>query len=203
MSKQKLSKIKIFLIIALIILISLLVSIVVLSIPIGLSYLFGLLLSSKDGYLLTGFSFCICGIILIILVPIIIFLLASNKKNRISDIKNLFSKFKAFSIIIILIIAFLEIAFASRAYTYYKDIKEGPKDAIMMESIVKRKSGYRSSSTYIKGFIDGKETMLEITRDARSKVSNNKKYKIVKIKYYEHIKEIYDIDVYVSYKDDK
>ena len=74
----------------------------------------------------------------------------------------------------------------------------------MMDSVVKREHVYKNShNTYITGYINGEKTKLEITRDARSKVSRNKKYKMVKIKYYKHIKEVFDIDIYVSYKEDK
>ena len=202
MTKQKsnVSKMKIFLLIIAIILISLIITALVIFIPGLLGFLLGKLLSSNDGYLLTGFSFCICGSILIVLIPIIIFLLVSNKKNRINDLK----KHKTISIIIILIVIFFEIAVSSRGYTYYKDIKEGSKEVIMMDSVVKREYVYKNShNTYITGYINGEKSKLEITRDARSKVSRNKKYKMVKIKYYKHIKEVFDIDIYVSYKEDK
>lgn len=202
MTKQKsgISKMKVVLLIIAIILIALIITALVIFIPGLLGYLLQSVLSSNDGYLLTGFSFCICGSILIILIPIIIFLLLSNKKNRIKDLK----KYKTVSIIIISVIIFFEIAIGSRGYTYYKDIKEGPKEVIMMDSIVKREYVYKNSkNTYITGYIDGEKTKLEITRDARSKVSRNKKYKMVKIKYYKHIKEVIDIDIYVSYKEDK
>ena len=62
MTKQKssLSKMKIFLLIIAIILIALIITALVIFIPGLLGFLLGKLLSSNDGYLLTGFSFCIC-----------------------------------------------------------------------------------------------------------------------------------------------
>lgn len=201
--ESNISKIKdIFLIIA-ILLISLIAAIVIISIPMGLTYILSLILSSNEGYLLMGLSVCICGGILIILIPIIIFLLISNKKNRINDIKKLFQKYKIFSIVVISIITFLEIAVGQRAYTYYKDIKEGPQESIMMDAVVKVRSSGKGHHSYITGYINDKKISLELTQDAISKVRRNKKYKMIKIKYYKNIKEAYYIDVYISYVDDK
>lgn len=197
------NKVKAIILIISIILIALVIAAVVLLIPIMSSYILGLVLSSNDGYLLTGLSFCIFGEIIIILVPIILFLLVSKKNNRRNDIKKFIKNYKVVFIVIILLIIIFESIIGYRGYTYFKDIKEGPQEAIMMDAIVKRKYSYKSSYTYIAGYIDNEEIQLEITRDARSKVSRNKKYKMVKIKYYKNIKEVYDVDIYISYIEDK
>lgn len=187
-------------VISLIILITLLVVILVILIPTILSYIFGVILSSKDGYLLMGFSFCICGSVVIVLLPIIITLLLSPKNNRLNYLKAFFKKYKVISIVFISIILFLEIFVVGRGYIYYRDIEEGSKESIMIDPVVERKRNYRSSCSYIVGYIDGEVIKLEITGDARSKISHNKRYKVIKVKYYKNIKEVYDIDVYASYK---
>lgn len=160
-----------------------------------LNIIFGFILASKDGYLLTGFSFYILVSIVIIMIPIILFLLISKKNNRKNDIKRYFKNNKAFSIVLILIIAILESITAYGSHTYFKDIKEGSKEAIMTNAFVKRVRSYKSSgSLHIIGNVDGEEINLKITSDARSKVERNKSYKKIKIEYYENIKEVYDIE---------
>ena len=116
----------------------LLVSLSVIFIPIITAYIMGIILSSKDSYLLTGLSFCIFLNIIIILIPIIFVLLITHKKDRANDIKSFFKKYKIFSLIGILFMLFLEIGIASRGYSYYKDIRQGPNETIMSDAIVKR-----------------------------------------------------------------
>lgn len=154
------------------------------------------LLPSSDNYLLTGLSFCVLISILIILVPIIFFFLISKKNNRINDIKKYFKKYKVFLLVCILIIGILESLVIYRGYEYFKDIKLGPQEAIMTNVIVKTKSGYRTHSSYIIGYIDNEKIQLELTQDARSSTYSNNNYKIIKIKYYKNIKEVYYIEIY-------
>lgn len=188
---------------ALLILMFLGVPIIVLSIPIIILVILKCALPSADGYLLTGFSFYVFGSISIIVVPIIFFLLISKKKNRKNDIKKYFKNYKVLFIVCSLIIVVLESAIICRGHEYFKDIIEGPQEAIMMDAVVKMKSSYKSSSSYIIGYIDGEEIQLEVTRDARPNVYRNKSYKMVRVKYYKNIKEVYDIDVYISYVEDE
>lgn len=188
---------------ALLILMFLGVPIIVLSIPIIILVILKCALPSADGYLLTGFSFYVFGSISIIVVPIIFFLLISKKKNRKNDIKKYFKNYKVLFIVCSLIIVVLESAIICRGHEYFKDIIEGPQEAIMMDAVVKMKSSYKSSSSYIIGYIDGEEIQLEVTRDARPNVYRNKSYKMVRAKYYKNIKEVYDIDVYISYVEDE
>lgn len=176
-----------------IIITSLLIALAVLFVPIILSYILGLLLTSEDFYLLTGLSFCIFGCIIIMVMSIIFFLLVSEKNNRKRDLKKWFNKYTAFFTIAILVILTLETIVGYRGYIYFKDIIEGPQEAIMMNAVVKRKNSYRSNYLYIVGNIDGEEIKLKITQDAKEKVSHGKSYKMVKIGYYKNIKEIYDI----------
>lgn len=161
-----------------------------------LSMIFGFILSSKDGYLLTGFSFYILASIAIIVIPVVLFLLISKKNNRKSDIKGYFKKYKIFSIVLILIIAMVESIFIyGGVYAYFKDIKEGSKEAVMTNAFVKRVITYRTSgSLHIIGYIDGEKINLRLMGDALSKVVRNKSYRKLKIKYYKNIKEAHDIE---------
>lgn len=160
-----------------------------------LSMIFGFILSSKDGYLLTGFSFYILVSIVIILIPIILFLLISKKNNRKDDMKRYFKKYKSIFIIVIFIVAILESITVYGAHTYFKDIKEGSKEAVMTNAFVKRVITYRTSgSLHIIGYIDGEKINLRLMGDALSKVVRNKSYRKLKIKYYKNIKEAHDIE---------
>lgn len=173
----------------------LLISLFVIFIPITITFVLGLILDSTDGYLLMGLSFCIFLNIIIILIPIIFVLLITHKKDRVNNIKSFFKKYKIFSLIGILFMLFLEIGIASRGYSYYKDIRQGPNEAIMSDAIVKRESGYRTSYTYIVGNINGEKIKFTIIQDAHKKVVKNKIYKKLKIKYYKNIKGVYEIVV--------
>ena len=190
--KKILNICKIILIIILIIVIPFLVILL----PIFLAYLLGLILSCNDGYLLMGLSFYLCGSILFILIPVTFFLRLSDKKKRIRSIKDYTKGHRLTSIIIILIFLFIEISLSSAIYIYYKDIKDGPKESIMVDAIVEERYVYKGSNTYIIGYIDGKKEQFEITRDSRDKIKKMKKYKKVKIKYYKNLKEVYDIEIY-------
>lgn len=171
-------------------------SILVVSTPILLAVILSLIFQSVDSYLLTGFSFYIFGSILIILVPIILFMLISKKKNRRSEIKNFCKKYKIMAMIIVSLIVILEFTIGSGGYIFFKDINEGPQKAIMTDAVVKTYSTYRNSRrTYIIGYIDGEVIKLELIQDAKSKVKKNSSYKKIKIEYFKNIKEVYDIDV--------
>ncbi len=186
----------------LIILLLLLIPVLVIIIPALLAILLGLLLSSNDGYLLMGLSFLIFVSILIILIPTIIFLLITKNKNKIDCLKEFITRYKVVFIILVLIFLLIETIVISNATIYYKDIKIGQKEVYMTDSIVKKRYINRNHYTYIIGYIDGKRTKLKITSDARSKVRHNKRYKLVKIKYYKYLKEIHDMDIYVSYNEE-
>lgn len=193
---NKLMVIGLIILIILIILISLLITAVLFSIPVILSYLIGMISSFDDSYLLMELSFCICCVIGIFLVPIIIFLFVYRKKNKLKALTNFLKKYKIISSIIIILILIFETIFIARGYICFNDIKDGSQEVVMTDAIVKVKYYYKSRNSYIIGNIDDKEIQLKLTRDARSQVEKNKQYDVLKIKYYKHMKEVYDIKVY-------
>lgn len=199
MVKKQQKKLKTILVIISIIPISILITLLIFLFPISLSFILGKILNSKEFNLLIGLASCIYGNIIFLLLPTIIFLKISKKKNKKSELIKLFTKYKFITISTIIIIIILEISLIIRANTYYKDIKEGPIEIIMKDVIVKRKHTYKSTKLYIIGNLDGKKTELRLTRNARNKINRNKKYNIVKIKYYKNLKEVIDIIPFTSY----
>lgn len=199
MVKNQQKKLKTILVIISIIPISILITLLIFLFPISLSFILGKILNSKEFNLLIGLASCIYGNIIFLLLPTIIFLKISKKKNKKSELIKLFTKYKFITISTIIIIIILEISLIIRANTYYKDIKEGPIEIIMKDVIVKRKHTYKSTKLYIIGNLDGKKTELRLTRNARNKINRNKKYNIVKIKYYKNLKEVIDIIPFTSY----
>lgn len=195
MKKELSSKKVIFLvlIIMLITFIGVFVSLVV------LQFILGVILSSQDGYLLTGLAFCIlCGLSVIIL-PIILYVRA-NKKNKNKKtkqyriIRNSFKNNKKLWAIGIISIIVIEALAASGGSTYLKDIQQGPVEAIMINAELKVTTGRKGGkNTYIVGNVDGKQVKLKVTRDARSNIYKNQKFNIIKIKYYRNLKEVYQI----------
>lgn len=199
MAKKQQKKLKTILVIISIIPISILITLLIFVFPISLSFILGKILNSKEFNLLIGLASCIYGNIIFLLLPTIIFLKISKKKNKKTELIKLFTKYKFITISTIIIIIILEISLIIRANTYYKDIKEGPIEIIMKDVIVKRKHTYKSTKLYIIGNLDGKKTELRLTRNARNKINRNKKYNIVKIKYYKNLKEVIDIIPFTSY----
>lgn len=199
MVKNQQKKLKTILVIISIIPISILITLLIFVFPISLSFILGKILNSKEFNLLIGLASCIYGNIIFLLLPTIIFLKISKKKNKKTELIKLFTKYKFITISTIIIIIILEISLIIRANTYYKDIKEGPIEIIMKDVIVKRKHTYKSTKLYIIGNLDGKKTELRLTRNARNKINRNKKYNIVKIKYYKNLKEVIDIIPFTSY----
>lgn len=160
-----------------------------------LGNLLGYILSSNETYLLTGLAFHIIVCIIIILIPIILFLSCYKKKeDRQSKIINSFQKQKAIYISFILIIVIIESIFGFRGYLYYKDIAIGPQKDIMTNAFIKVRHRRGGTHTYIIGDIDGQKIQMNITRDARSKVSRNETYKMIRIEYYKNIKEVFDVE---------
>lgn len=199
MVKKQQKKLKTILVVISIIPISILITLLIFLFPISLSFILGKILNSKEFNLLIGLASCIYGNIIFLLLPTIIFLKISKKKNQKTELIKLFTKYKFITISTIIIIIILEISLIIRANTYYKDIKEGPIEIIMKDVIVKRKHTYKSTKLYIIGNLDEKKTELRLTRNARNKINRNKKYNIVKIKYYKNLKEVIDIIPFTSY----
>ena len=201
MAKRNFTKKEKILTIIQLLLIILIALIVVFSIPLGILFLVYKLLPKADVYLLTGLSVNIFLCIFTLIIPIVFFYLISDKKNRLKDLKIFFTKYKIFALIITSIIILLETIFISGTIIYYKDVKIGPQESFMTDSVVITKIGYkRNKHTYIEGYIDDKKVSFEITGSARKKVEKNKKYRIVKVYYYKNIKEVYGIDVFASYE---
>lgn len=199
MAKKQQKKLKTILVIISIIPISILITLLIFLFPISLSFILGKILNSKEFNLLIGLASCIYGNIIFLLLPTVIFLKISKKKNKKTELIKLFTKYKFITISTIIIIIILEISLIIRANTYYKDIKEGPIEIIMKDVIVKRKHTYKSTKLYIIGNLDGKKTELRLTRNVHNKINRNKKYNIVKIKYYKNLKEVIDIIPFTSY----
>ena len=201
MAKRNFTKKEKILAIIQLLLIILIALIVVFSIPLGILFLIYKLLPKADVYLLTGLSVNIFLCIFTLIIPIVFFYLISEKKNRLKDLKIFFTKYKKLALIIISIIVFLETVFISGTIIYYKDVKIGPQESFMTDSVAIIRTGYkRNKDTYIDGYIGDEKVSFKITGSARKKVKKNKKYRLVKVYYYKNIKEVYDIDVFVSYE---
>lgn len=171
-------------------LISLLIVIVIFANTIELAMVLSLIFSIEDINLIIMLSFYSYAITPFILLSIWIYKVVNaginNKKNK-----------KVYLAIIILVFALIGKGIVGGAYTYYMDIKEGSKEAIITDAYLKIEGTRHSLRTYLIGYIDGEKIKLKVTEDAKSKLKHNKNYKTVKIKYYEHIKEVFDIGEYV------
>lgn len=177
-----------------IILIALIIGLIVVFIPILFGGLLNIIFSSCDGYLLTGVCFYIFLCLLFFIIPFFIFLSVFKKNDRINGIK----RHKGFFTIIFFIILLFEFIIGFRGYVYFMDIKEGFKEAIMIDAVVEKHYSYKSSSLYITGYIDNKKVSLKITGDARLKVKKNKKYEKLGVKYYKNLGEVYDVSLYLK-----
>lgn len=158
---------------------------------------------SVDGYLLTGFSFCIFGFVLILggaLAVLAIFKSDVPKNNKLDYFKRVYQQYKQFILYFLLpgflLFLLLEAGIAYRGNTYLKDIMQGPQVAIMKDAVVD--SSGRGNSTYLVGYVNGEKLHLKITRDARSDVSRGGSYKMLWIEYYEGIQEVYDIAIFMK-----
>lgn len=161
-----------------------------------LAVILGVLFPATDGYLLTGFSFYVLGAIVMVVIPIFLLILISVKSKKKGVIKKFCKDYKVFVLMIILPLIIIEIALAGGGYTYFKDIKEGPQEAIMTDAVVERRSSGKSSrNTYLIGEIDGEKTRLELSGDARDAVSRGENYERLKIEYYKNIAEVFEIHV--------
>ncbi len=155
-----------------------------------------------DAYLLTGFSFCIFGFVALLAIPIVLFRVFMPKKEKGNYIKGVFKRHKKFVIFFVLpatiIFILFETAIVYRASEYYKDMAQGPKDKIMLDVVVEKHSHKNGSSKYIVGYVNGEKIQLEVTGDAYSQIEKNGSYKMLRIKYYEHIREVYHVDIYMK-----
>lgn len=194
MAKKKSSKKEI-----LSVLLIILVGILVFLSPFLLTAVLATAFPSVDGYLLTGFSFCVFGFVALLSGTIAVFRVFVPKENKLDYFKSVYKRYKQmvqFFILPMLIILFLfEFAIAYRGYTYLKDIVQGPKEAIMKDAVVEAKS---SKGIYLVGYVDGKKIRLSITRGAHSAVSRRESYKMLWIEYYEGIQEVYEIDIFMK-----
>lgn len=147
---------------------------------------------SVDGYLTMGFSFLSTLSVAIVLPTII--LLFKYRKNIVAFWRQGAAP-KVFVLVIALIFIMVAFAFSYPPYQYFKDMQEGPQEAIMTNVEVKRKHHYRGSSyTYLVGDIDGVEVRLKVTRDARSEVKRGENYEMLKVEYYKNIGEVFEVD---------
>ncbi len=184
------------------VLLIILVAILVILSPFLLIAVLATTFPSADGYLLTGFSFCIFGFVAIMSIPIGLFKVFAPKKNKLDYIKNVYKKYKPFGNIVVfpalIILLLFEIGIVHRGSTYLKDIAEGPKQEIMMDAVVEVHSHRGGSTTYLVGYINGEKISLEVTRDAHSDVTRRESYQMLWITYYENIREVYDVDVFMK-----
>lgn len=165
-------------------------------VPIVLAVILGVLFPTADAYLLTGFSFFALGAIVMVVIPVFLLILISVKSKKKGVIKKFCKDYKVFVLMIVLPLIIIEIALAGGGYTYFKDIREGPQEAIMTDAVVERRaSGKSSRNTYLIGEIDGEKTRLELSGDARDAVSRGENYERLKIEYYKNIAEVFEIDV--------
>lgn len=172
------------------------VFIAILFMPMLLTVILTFVFPTVDSYLLTGFSFYFVCSIAIILIPILLFLSISKKSHRIQDIKKWIRKYKASLLIFVLPVLIIQIALATQASVYVKDIVKGPQEAIMTDAFVDVVYMGKSHNFHLVGNIDGQEISLNLIRDAHSTVSRNVHYDAIKIRYYEHLKEVFDVDLY-------
>ena len=198
MKKKGLSKLQVILVILLIIVGS---TVLVIGSIYGMAFLFYTLTDANDGYLSSGLAFYIlCGIGVIILPTLILFMM-TKRKQRLSDIKRWIKKYPIFFIVLITIILGAESLICIRGSHYYRDLKIGIQDAIMKDAVIDvRRSVRYSNTTYIVGYIDGKKESFVLTGDSDKGLRDNDRYKVVKIKYYKHVGDVVDLDIYVRYK---
>lgn len=179
-----------------IILLALFVGIIGVFVPIVLAVILGVLFPAADGYLLTGFSFFTLGAIVLVVIPAFLLILISVKSKKKGVIKKFCKDYKVFVLMIALPFTIIEIALAGGGYTYFKDIKEGPQEAVMTDAVVERRaSGKSGHNTYLIGEIDAEEIRLKLSGDARDAVSRGENYEKLKIEYYKNIAEVFEIDV--------
>lgn len=178
------------------------VAILVILSPFILTAVLAMAFPSVDGYLLMGFSFCVFGFVALSAIPIVMFKVYAPQKNKLNYIKNVYKKYKPFAFYFMLpvlsILLFLEVAVVYAGSTYIKDIVQGPQQAIMKDVYVDVDSGRNSSGTYLEGYVEGEKVRLEVTRSAHSQVSRRESYKMLRIKYYEHIQEVYYVEVWMK-----
>ena len=194
MAKRKSSKKEI-----LSVLVIILVGILVFLSPFLLTAVLATVFPSVDGYLLTGFSFCVFGFVALLAGTIAVFRFFVPKENKLDYFKSVYKRYKQmvqfFILPMLIILLLFEFAIAYRGYTYLKDIVQGPKEAIMKDAVVEAKS---SKGTYLVGYVDGKKIRLSITQGAHSAVSRRESYKMLWIEYYEGIQEVYEIDIFMK-----
>lgn len=175
------------------------VAILVILSPFLLTAVLATAFPSVDGYLLTGFSFCVFGFVALSSVLIVLYRTFVPKKNKLDYFKSVYKKYGKFVFYFILpmlgILIFLEGAVVYAGSTYLKDIVQGPQVAIMKDVYVDVDSGRNSSGTYLEGYVEGKKVRLELARGARFKVSRRESYQMLWITYYEGIKEVHDVDI--------
>lgn len=176
------------------------VAILVILSPFLLTAVLATAFPSVDGYLLTGFSFCVFGFVALLSIPIALFKVFAPKKNKLNYIKNVYKKYKPFAFYFMLpvlsILLFLDVAVVYRGCTYLKDIVQGPREEIMKDAYVDVDSNRGGSTAYLEGYIDGEEIRLEVTGSAHSQVSRRESYKMLRVRYYEHIQEVYYVEVW-------
>ena len=153
----------------------------------------GVLYPTLDVYLLTGLVFFILINIIIIVIPAVLLLRFLIKNKGKGIVKKFCKDHKVLVLIVALLFIFLEITFVNGEYIYYKDIKEGPQEAIMTDAVIEIRSNGSAKNSYLVGYIDGVKTSLDIIQDAGSAVSRGKIYKRLRIKYYKNIGDVFEV----------
>lgn len=172
------------------------IPILVVLIPFMVGIILTLFYPSLDGYLVAGAVFYLYVSILISIAPIILIistLIDVIKKYKEKALKKNYQIYVFKGIIIIIMFIFVSI-FSYQGYTYIKDIKNGPQEAIMTDVTIELHSTRGQHGYYIKGNIDGKKTKMKIIRDTMPDGNYKKSVKRVKIYYYENIKEVFKIE---------
>ncbi len=176
------------------------VAILVILSPFLLTAVLATAFPSVDGYLLTGFSFCVFGFVALSSVLIVLYRTFVPKKNKLDYFKSVYKKYGKFVFYFILpmlgILIFLEGVVVYAGSTYLKDIVQGPREEIMKDAYVDVDSHRGGSTTYLVGYVDGEKVWLEVTGSAHSQVSRRESYKMLRIRYYEHIQEVYYVEVW-------
>lgn len=175
------------------------VGILVILSPFLLTAVLAIAFPSVDGYLLTGFSFCVFGFVALLSIPIALFKVFVPKENKLDYFKSVYKKYKQLVLYFMLpalgILLLFEGGIIYAGSTYLKDIVQGPQQAIMKNVYVDVDSHRGGSSTYLVGYVDGEQMRLEVARNARSGVRRRESYQMLWITYYEGIKEVHDFDV--------
>lgn len=178
-----------------IVLIALFTGVAVVAIPLLLTVVLWAIFPEVDAYVLTGFSFFLLGSVAMWLVPILLVVAILPKGKKLTSVKEGWKKYKAFWVLVGLPIMILAICLGGGAYTYFKDIKQGPVEAIMTDAEVEVRSSVKNSqNTYLTGYIDEEKVWLQLTGDAKDTLERGESYEELEIKYYEYIGEVFEAE---------